>query len=552
MKKVYTYILWAAAILAAGACNMELQVEDPMLNGDPIYETLSVKVGAETKVTLETDAAKSSFENGDKIAVWTGAGSFQTCTVDGGNISVNISGGARSNYAVYYNGATLPTYSAGTLSITLPATYAYADVAGTKNPVPMVAKNVAGESGDMTFYSVGTLFRVTVKAIPSDATGLVFQFPGNKVNGTFTVTNPGTSTPSVATSAPGSGEDKVTVTFAAGTATEMTLNIPLPTGAYEDVYITPVGSETKVASARHIAAGGYTAARAHGKKLTATLVSFTINDSGDKVIFAPGNLEAMVSIPGTYTPIRVYINETYPDYEIKGTVFSATSWKFADNQFDYDSNSQLDGENTICDHFSWVGSGVTNETVQNSYGLYTANSWRVLGAIGESESLYHDWGELPIESYASGFWRTPTGNENGDWDYILSSRSGSRFARGKINGISGLFIFPDTYSHPSDLNPFNNINNKRADFSSNQFTSSEWERIESAGVIFLPAAGLRSDNNEEATTISGAGSVGSYWSSTAYNNGYSRYLRFTEADTYPDSWYYRQEGRSVRLVRDLN
>ena len=346
MKKVYYFILSGAAIFAVAACNKEAQVEDTPQNNEPIYETLSVKVGTETKVSLETGYTKSTFEENDKIAVWTGAGAgeFQTCLVDGdGKITVDISDGDRSNYAVYYNGAILPSYSAGTLSIILPATYNYADVVGNKNPVPMVAMNASGDPADMTFYAVGTLFRVTVKAIPADATSLVFQFPGNKVNGTFTVTNPGNSNPSISTKAPETGEDKITINLPdAPHATEMVLNIPLPTGDYDDVFITPVGSDTKVAAVRHINAGGYNARRAYGKQLTATLVSFSVA-ANKKVVFAPGNLQYQAS---------------------------SGNWRFAEQQYLYignaagntNSGSRSTQSNWI-DLFGWGTSGWDNTSV---------------------------------------------------------------------------------------------------------------------------------------------------------------------------------------------
>lgn len=544
MKTVYTFILSCAAILAVAACNKEVQVEDTPQNNEPVYETLSVKVGAETKVTLETNAAKSAFESGDKIAVWTGAGAFQSCTVDGeGKISVNISSGARSNYAVYYNGATIPTFESSTLKLTLPDTYNYDDVAGDKNPVPMVAKNVSSDPTDMTFYAVGTLFRVTVKAIPSDATGLVFQFPGKKVNGTFTVTNPGTSTPSVATSAPGSGEDKVTVTFAAGTATEMTLNIPLPTGAYDDVYITPVGGETKVASARHIKAGGYTAARANGRTLTATLVSFSVS-SEKKVIFAPGNLRAT---------LKTFAETT------GGKVSTSSSWKFTDNQYDYISTYETFSIGSNFDHFGWVGSGTTDPLVRESYGVFSATDNVYYGNTGASEVLYHDWGALIIGSYAANTWRTPTGGPEGEWRYVIAQRDGASSKRGNatVGGKHGFIILPDSFTDPMKNNgseafvPWASSN----DYTANVYTTGgDWEAMEAAGAIFLPAAAGRVGTNVTSST---PGKYGYYMSSTAYSADEKYRLRFafdedgkaSSLSSY--SHGVRRDGHSVRLVRDL-
>ena len=120
-----------------------------------------------------------------------------------------------------------------------------------------------------------------MNSIPADATGLVIQFPGRKVNGAFSIASsvtPGTST--IATGVSADGEDKIIVTFDAGTTTA-TVNIPLPTGDYEDVNITSVGSAIKAAAVLQIKAGGYTATAARAKKLAATMmVTETITGSG--------------------------------------------------------------------------------------------------------------------------------------------------------------------------------------------------------------------------------------------------------------------------------
>lgn len=553
MKKVYTFILSGAAILAVVACNKEVQVEEKPQNNEPVYETLSVKVGAETKVSLGTGDTKSVFEENDQIAVYTPAG-FQTCLVDGeGKISVDISGGARSNYAVYYNGSTAPTTTDG-LTISLPASYTYAQVSGNKNPVPMVAMNVSSDPADMTFYAVGTLFRVTVKAIPSDATGLVFQFPGNKVNGTFTVTNPGTSTPSVATTAPGSGEDKVTVTFEAGTATEMTLNIPLPTGDYDDVYITPVGGETKVASARHIKAGGYTANRAQGKQFTTTLVSFTINDSGDKVIFAPGNL-----------------------------VYDKGNWRFHANQYDkcFTSDGDVSGHYTSSgtfDLFGWGSSGIDLTGTDKTWIYYQPWSQKsdaeyATAGSGTTEDPYvyeapispnntfgygpaypnnlgvGDWGYNTISGYASGDWRTPTKE---DWDAFFDKESiydVTRMDAGTVAGVCGLIILPDDFIDPKTssarasgafVTPHDNSYNQ------NVYTAEAWKAMENAGAVFLPCEGYRN-----GTTIQSSINYGQYWTSTAGDSDNASRLLFRHGRTYNTVSKHRNHGRAVRLVRDL-
>ena len=64
--------------------------------------------------------------------------------------------------------------------------------------------------------------------------------------------------------------------------------------------------------------------------------------------------------------------------------------------------------------------------------------------------------------------------------------------------------------------------------------------------IFFPAAGYRF-----GTYLDDDGSAGYYWSSSLYSvyPDYGRGLNFDSDDVYPNSWYYRRYGLSVRPVR---
>ena len=73
---------------------------------------------------------------------------------------------------------------------------------------------------------------------------------------------------------------------------------------------------------------------------------------------------------------------------------------------------------------------------------------------------------------------------------------------------------------------------------------SDWETMESAGAVFLPAAGGR-----DGSTISEVGQRGSYWSETGIDDETASGLYFdSEIKMYN---YRRSTGRSVRLVQDV-
>ncbi|MBR4583642.1 MAG: hypothetical protein IKO34_07515, partial [Bacteroidales bacterium] len=67
---------------------------------------------------------------------------------------------------------------------------------------------------------------------------------------------------------------------------------------------------------------------------------------------------------------------------------------------------------------------------------------------------------------------------------------------------------------------------------------------ESAGAVFLPAAGSR-----YGSSVYDVGSNGYYWSSTAYDSVNAWYLVFSGSDAGMNNYHYRYSGRSVRLVR---
>ncbi len=546
MKKIYTYLtlLAGASVLILSSCTREVVPTEPEKENTPAKvrtEVVGVKTESdETKVTLT--GTTFAWQDGDAIAVWTGttntSGSFQDCTVSEGKITVTLAEGeSRKNYAVYPASVKDETYAGGTLYVKLPASYAHTDLLGTKTPLPMVANNT---ESSLTFYNVAGLLRITVKAIPNTATGLVFQFPGNKVNGTFAVDNPGTGTSSIATGTPGSGEDKITVTFPANTAEEMTLNIPLPTGAYDDVFVTPIGSTTKVAAVRHIKAGGYTAARARGKQLTTTLVSFTVDKSGNKVVFAPANLVATI-----------------------GADYASTKWFFHANQYDMVYNTgaryQSFAVGANIDLFGFVGAS-SSFTEKAAWGISGSGTNSEYGEAA-NELLKNDWGESVIGNYPAEFWSTPS---IGEWEYVFRTRTttATRFCKAMLfnngeGGVLGVILFPDNYVHPDGLEAPEAVNNEGGTASSvvnlNNYSKAEWEKMEAAGAIFLPSAGYRGQN-----TLSG---VNDYNNATvpmavrlrakdAAADGRANRVNVNTGDM-AFGGNQRHLGMSVRLIRDL-
>lgn len=239
---------------------------------------------------------------------------------------------------------------------------------------------------------------------------------------------------------------------------------------------------------------------------------FTINASGEKVLFSQGNLQ--------------YVG----------------TWQFAENQWDCFSTSQY---NDHRDLFGWGTGDAPNKVSDNNgdYGTFT------------------DWGTNAITNGGNtenSGWRTLTKDE---WVYLFYSRENAAtlFGFGSVNGMNGLIILPDNWTTPEGASftasttlgltnqgsYYHNGNNDN--YSHNTYTAEQWAVMESAGAVFLPAAAYRhgADSNIYYTYQGGF-----YWSSTPYDSDKAYYLNFYYNDLDPQFKEMRYGGRPVRLVKD--
>ena len=271
---------------------------------------------------------------------------------------------------------------------------------------------------------------------------------------------------------------------------------------------------------------------------------FTINESGDKVFFSQGNLQA-----------------TYDG--------STWSWAFAEHQWDYignaAGNTSISGDGTVSannvtvDLFGWVGAsntawsgdlgttgnaamhGISNSTTLNSTNTYGNN---------KTDALKSDWGT----TIGTG-WRTMT---NDEWYYLFNTRSGAtvsgnatiRYTYATINtdvndGVNGIILFPDGETFAEGEATWGSLN-----IHSNwttKCTSAQWTALAAKGCVFLPAAGSR-----DGATVSDVGSQGYYWTSSYSTSAENAKLLFFWTNLNPAlGWAERYRGNSVRLVREV-
>ena len=317
---------------------------------------------------------------------------------------------------------------------------------------------------------------------------------------------------------------QLTKAFTAGSQYELTLNINA--AALNNTVAITGWTDTQSATVNPtvtIESGGY--------GVVPDLFSVS---SSTKVLFSQGNLQA-----------------TYDG--------SSWSWAFAPHQWSYignavantkvGTNGLQDGKTGTVDLFGWVGASSTTLTSAPAmYGISNSTTTSDYGS-STSDALKSDWGTL----IGSG-WRTLTSTE---WAYLFNSRSAStvngtanaRYAKAKVNNVQGVILFPDVYTHPAGVTAPTGINaTGNTGWTGNSYSSDDWTKMESAGCVFLPAAGYR-----YGSAVHLAGSNG-YWSSTPYPSGanYAYYVLFSSNSLNPASSSYRYNGYSVRLVRPVN
>jgi len=283
-----------------------------------------------------------------------------------------------------------------------------------------------------------------------------------------------------------------------------------------------------------------------------------------KVMFSPGNLQ-FNAMKGTHQCAD-------------GTTQQGT-WRFAEHQWDYvgdaTNGNVYEGENKCdntqinatyngwIDFFGWGTSGWKSganaykpyETSQ-SYKDYYPGGYDNTDLIGPYANA--DWGIYnQIVDAPPGTWRTLTSEE---WEYLFHGRKDAEklFGLGTVNGVQGTIILPDEWATPSSIifTPSTAkglvwedgyyTNSNKDNYSHNVYTVAQWEKMESGGAVFLPAAGFR-----RGEVIHFASTDGYYWSSAHRSSDRVFLLNFSEYIFSPRGYSTHNHGYSVRLVSDV-
>ena len=222
------FILAAAALLFAG-CAKEVaeQFETASYN-----TTISAVIdGVDTKAAL-ADEGTFTWQEGDKIAVYTSAKVFKEFTLTEGagtnkaHFGGNLEAGETVTGPAVYPVALAPEYvSATEVKVTLPDSYTYE---GAQTNVPMTGTL---SNSVLAFKQVGGVVKFSVTGIPDDATKLVVSAKAASLTGTYSTKN------SAAIVAKEAESSTVTINFTK-TADAMDFYLPVPTGTFSNLGIS--------------------------------------------------------------------------------------------------------------------------------------------------------------------------------------------------------------------------------------------------------------------------------------------------------------------------
>ena len=225
--------------------------------------------------------------------------------------------------------------------------------------------------------------------------------------------------------------------------------------------------------------------------------AFQVSASGKKVYFSKGNLQYQAS---------------------------TDTWRFAVSQYDYRGK---DNKNISMSYSGWI----------DLFGWGTGNNPTLTSNDYKDYATFTDWGVNVISNGGNkaNQWRTLTPDE---WEYVFTN---SLHIPAIVCGVGGRLLFPSDWKWPDGLASSTDATSNTI----NVYTVQQWQQLQQAGAVFLPASGYR-----DGTDVYYVGDVGYYWSTTPYDKGnaWGLCINSDEADIIHCG---RRFALSVRLVRDV-
>ena len=250
--------------------------------------------------------------------------------------------------------------------------------------------------------------------------------------------------------------------------------------------------------------------------------------------------------PGVFTVEEDIIgNPTKTVQFSKGNLYwDGSKYDFESEQYSCQANGPW--EETHVSHFYW----------HRDAAIARCESYYIELDFGRSTSdvFFTNKDDFKVGNALTGAYKSLSKYE---WVCLINQRNASnigetanaRYAKATIKvddskSVPGLILFPDVFAVPEGVTPPSGININKAGFDTNTYSVDDWCKFESAGAVFLPSAGCRSNAN-----ISNVGGHGYYWSSTPYDYYDVYYLYFNSGYVNPIPKP-RNQACSVRLVTE--
>ena len=221
-------------------------------------------------------------------------------------------------------------------------------------------------------------------------------------------------------------------------------------------------------------------------------------------------------------------------------------WRFAEHQYDFVGNSSMGNVSFALDKSN-------NARIDRYY-----DGWIDLFGWGSGEEpwlatenlvdygVYTEWAANTIINggILNDGWRTLNWEE---WLYLFLNRPNAEQLRGQatVNKVHGYIFLPDNWELPKKLTFTPNARS----WDVNVYSTSQWDKMEKNGAVFLPAGGFR-----VGTEVSMVGHFGFYWSSSLFNDlasGDGRDFYFSVNKEGPRDHEKRFYGLAVRPVLDV-
>ncbi len=239
---------------------------------------------------------------------------------------------------------------------------------------------------------------------------------------------------------------------------------------------------------------------------------------------------------------------------------STSTWSFAENQYDMLGTANvIDGTESYdaTDGYSKNGSELADKIDLFGWSSTGTVEWGISTSTsaGDYAGDFVDWGTNTIDFNGPNLYRTLTIDE---WNILLRYRPSADNLKGvaRINlnadgtqYANGLILLPDDWTCPAGItfkSGFASEGSIEAYAPYQTFTLAQWQQLEAAGAVFLPASGYR-----DGSSMSLVQNYGSYWSATADGSSYAYGLGFYSSGAYADDYTFRNFGQAVRLVKDL-